>query len=51
MKNSPRDIFLTHQHIKDSIKKIPKKNKLKFAVDLLKLIDYAQKDNYDNFDF
>lgn len=51
MKYSPRVFYLAQKQLRDSINKIPKKNKQKFAVDLIKLIEYAQKDNYDNFDF
>lgn len=49
MKYSPRDIYLAQKELKNKINSIPKKNKQKFAVDLLKLIEYAQKDDYENF--
>lgn len=49
MKYSPKDLFLAQRQLSDKIKSIPKKNKKKFAVDLIKLIEYAQKDDYDNF--
>lgn len=51
MKASPKDLYLAQKQLKDSIKRIPKKNKQKFAVDLIKLIDFAQKDDYENFIF
>lgn len=41
--------FKTRQDFQRRIKSIPKKNRIKFQADLLKLIEYAQKDNYENF--
>lgn len=37
------------QLVNSEIQKIPKKNKHKFAVDYLHLIQLAQKDDYENF--
>lgn len=51
MKNTPRDLYLAQKRVKHSIKTIPKKNKHKFAVDLLKLIEKAHEGNYENFNF
>ena len=44
-------LFQAQQDLKRELKKIPKENKLKFSCDLYKLVQIAQKDNYDNFDF
>lgn len=49
MKYSPKDLFVSQHTLSDKINSIPKKNKQKFAVDLLKLIEYAQKDDYENY--
>lgn len=51
MKYSPKDLFLAQRQLRDKINSIPKHNKQKFAVDLVKLIEYAQKDDYDDFNF
>lgn len=51
MKYSPKDLYLAQREFKDQIKKIPKKNKQKFSVDLIKLVQHAQKDDYENFNF
>lgn len=42
--------FQTKQQITKELRKIPKKNKAKFFVDYLKLIQYAQQENYENFE-
>lgn len=49
MKITPQQYIFAKKQLQDSIKKIPKKNKQKFFVDFLKLIEYAQKDNYENY--
>lgn len=49
MKYSPRDYVLAQRQFRQELQKIPKKNKHKFAVDLLKLVQYAQKEDYENF--
>ena len=41
--------FHQKQEFEQKIRQIPKKNRIKFQADLLKLIEYAQKDNYENF--
>ena len=41
----------TKQDFQRRINAIPKKNRIKFQADLLKLIELAQKDNYENFEF
>lgn len=46
---SPRQMYLAQKRLKDEMKKIPKKNKRKFSVDLIKLISLAQQDDYDNY--
>lgn len=51
MKASPRDLYLAKKEFSSQLKKIPKKNKEKFFNDLLKLVQYAQKDDYENFNF
>lgn len=38
------------KEIEIEIKKIPKKNRVKFQADYIKLIQLAQKDNYENYD-
>ena len=45
-KNQLRNAKLLFQQ---ELKKIPKENKSKFFNDLMKLIQYAQKDNYENY--
>lgn len=42
-------LFKTKLDLQQRINKIPKKNRIKFQADLLKLIELAQKDNYENF--
>lgn len=42
-------IYLFRKQIQSEINKIPKKNYLKFQADYIKLIQLAQKDNYENF--
>ena len=37
------------KQIESEIRKIPKKNRMKFQVDYLKLIQKAQKDDYENY--
>lgn len=49
--NSHNSMFLMKKQLQESIKSIPKENKHKFGVDLLKLIDYAHGADYDNFNF
>lgn len=39
------------QKIKAEINKIPKKNRIKFQNDYIKLIKLAQQDNYEDFEF
>lgn len=51
MVTTPRDLYLAQKRVKASIKSIPKKNKQKFAVDLLKLIEKAHEADYENFNF
>lgn len=46
---TPRQMYLAHQRLKVEMKKIPKKNRRKFSVDLIKLILLAQQDDYDNY--
>lgn len=46
-----KDYYWQKQFMQEQLRSIPKKNRHKFNVDLLRLIQYAQKDNYDNFDF
>ena len=41
--------YHTKQQIIQELRKIPKKNKSKFFVDYLKLIQYAQQEDYDSF--
>lgn len=43
-------LFSQRQHLNRELKKIPSKNKLKFYSDLYHLIEFAQKDNYENFE-
>lgn len=43
-------LYNTRQQIAFEIRKIPKKNRKKFFVDYLKLIQLAQKDNYENYE-
>lgn len=40
--------YQTKQQIIQELHKIPKKNKSKFFVDYLKLIQYAQQEDYEN---
>lgn len=47
---SPHELYLAQKQLTDSIKSIPKKNKRKFSVDLIKLISLAHEDNYENFE-
>ena len=42
--------YQLRRRIDDKINKIPKRNKLKFHSDYLKLIELAQKDDYENFE-
>lgn len=48
---SASDLIFYKRMLRDKIYFIPKKNKRKFCFDLLKLIDKAYEDNYENFDF
>ena len=41
--------FSLRQQIDREISKIPKKNRPKFQADYLKLIQLAQKENYENY--
>lgn len=41
--------YSLRQQIDREIAKIPKKNRPKFQADYLKLIQLAQKENYENF--
>lgn len=43
--------YSLRKQIDKEISKIPKKNRGKFMADYIKLIQLAQKDNYENFDF
>lgn len=49
MKNL-NNLYHTKQQITLELRKIPKKNKPKFFVDYLKLIQYAQQEDYENFE-
>lgn len=51
MKYSPKDLILAQRMVRDKINSIPKKNKQKFSVDLLKLIEKAHEGDYENFNF
>lgn len=42
-------LFNLKKQIQIEISKIPKKNRAKFQCDYIKLIELAQKDNYENF--
>ena len=42
--------YQLQKYLEQEISKIPKKNKHKFSTDLLKLIQLAQKGNYDQFE-
>lgn len=39
------------KELQNNIKHIPKKNRFKFYCDLLKLIEHAKKENYENYYF
>lgn len=41
--------YSLRKQIEREISKIPKKNRIKFQADYLKLIQLAQKDNYENY--
>ena len=43
--------FILRRQIEDRINKIPKKNKSKFQSDYIKLIELAQRDDYEDFNF
>lgn len=49
--NSHNSMFLMKKQLQESINSIPKQNKHKFGVDLLKLIDIAHEGDYENFNF
>lgn len=42
-------LYNLKQDIQHRINRIPKKNRIKFQCDLLKLIELAQKDDYENY--
>lgn len=44
-------LFREKQDFQKRIATIPKKNKLKFQADLLKLIELAHLEGYENFNF
>ena len=46
---SPNQLYQAQKMLRDKIKTIPKENKQKFSLDLLKLIDKAHEDDYDKF--
>lgn len=48
---TPLEMYNAQKELTKRIKSIPKKNKQKFSVDLLKLIEYAHQEDYDNFNF
>ena len=41
--------FKTKREFQQKINSIPKKNRIKFQADLLKLIELAGKEDYENF--
>ena len=47
---SPKDLYLAQKMLRDKINSIPKKHKSKFSADLVKLIDKAHEDDYENFE-
>lgn len=44
-------MWLARQEINNRIRTIPKKNKEKFQLDLLYLIELAHEDDYEDFEF
>lgn len=48
---SPRQLYLAQKMLQQEINSIPKKNKEKFSNDLLKLVEKAHEDDYENFYF
>lgn len=48
---SKNSMFLLKKQLEQNIKSIPLKNKQKFGVDLLKLIDKAHEEDYESFEF
>lgn len=42
-------LFQYRQQIQNEINKIPRKNRIKFQADYIKLIQLAQKEDYENF--
>lgn len=46
MKKSNNTIALARQQLRDSLAKIPKKNREKFMLEYMQLIEKAQKDDY-----
>lgn len=48
---TPKQLYEAQKFVRKQIKSIPKKNKEKFSVDLLKLIEIAHEDDYENFYF
>ena len=45
-----REKYIAMKEFRKSIESIPKKNRQKFFVDLLKLIEFAHEGDYENFD-
>lgn len=50
-KYSAKDFYLAQKQLRQSIQSIPKKNREKFSLDLIKLIDLAHGDNYEDYYF
>ena len=48
--NTVSQLYLAQKKLRDSLMSIPKKNKQKFSLDLIKLIDFAHDDNYNNLE-
>lgn len=46
MKTSNNTLSLARQQLRDSIAKIPKKNRGKFMIEYMQLIEKAQNDDY-----
>lgn len=44
------DLYCLRYQISQSLRTIPKKNKSKFAMDLLTLIEKAHKEDYESFE-